>query len=61
MIVAEKLNNKSTYNTLELAGGCMAKVGKGDIVVGALDRGARCSAIPATCRARSSWATSSSC
>ena len=36
VIVAEMLNNKSTYNTLELASGRMAKVGKGDIVVGAL-------------------------
>jgi len=36
VIVAEILNNKSTYNTLELASGRMAKVGKGDIVVGAL-------------------------
>ena len=35
-IVAEVLNNKSTYNTLELTSGRMAKVGKGDIVVGAL-------------------------
>jgi hypothetical protein len=35
-IVAEVLTNKSTYNTLELASGRMAKVGKGDIVVGAL-------------------------
>src|ERR1700722_7000682 len=35
-IVAEGLNNKSTYNTLELASGRMAKVGKGDIVVGSL-------------------------
>src|SRR5579871_3521422 len=35
-IVAEILTNKSTYNTLELASGRMAKVGKGDIVVGAL-------------------------
>jgi hypothetical protein len=36
VIVAEILNNKSTYNTLELASGRMAKVSKGDIVVGAL-------------------------
>ncbi len=36
VIVAEVLSNKSTYNTLELASGRMAKVGKGDIVVGAL-------------------------
>jgi len=35
-IVAEILTNKSTYNTLELSSGRMAKVGKGDIVVGAL-------------------------
>lgn len=36
VIVAEVLNNKATYNTLELASGRMAKVAKGDIVVGAL-------------------------
>jgi hypothetical protein len=36
VIVAEILTNKSTYNTLELSSGRMAKVGKGDIVVGAL-------------------------
>ena len=36
VIVAEILNNKSTYNTLELTSGRMAKVVKGDIVVGAL-------------------------
>jgi hypothetical protein len=36
VIVVEVLNNKSTYNTLELVSGRMAKLGKGDIVVGAL-------------------------
>lgn len=36
VVVVEVLTNKSTYNTLELASGRMAKVGKGDIVVGAL-------------------------
>ncbi len=36
VIVAEILNNKSTYNTLELASGRMAKVARGDVVVGAL-------------------------
>jgi len=36
VLVVEVLTNKSTYNTLELTGGRMAKVGKGDIVVGAL-------------------------
>jgi hypothetical protein len=36
VVVAEVLNNKSTYNTLELASGRMAKIVKGDIVVGAL-------------------------
>ncbi|HTP39670.1 MAG TPA: hypothetical protein VMI92_08870 [Steroidobacteraceae bacterium] len=36
IVVAEVLNNKSTYNTLELTSGRMAKVVKGDIVVGAL-------------------------
>jgi hypothetical protein len=36
VVVAEILNNKSTYNTLELTSGRMAKVVKGDVVVGAL-------------------------
>ena len=36
VVVAEVLTNKSTYNTLELTSGRMAKVSKGDIVVGAL-------------------------
>src|SRR5271156_2037297 len=36
VVVVEILNNKSTYNTLELASGRMAKVARGDVVVGAL-------------------------
>src|SRR5262249_36331283 len=36
VVVVEVLSNKSTYNTLELVSGRMAKVGKGDIVAGAL-------------------------
>ena len=36
VVVVEVLTNKSTYNTLELTSGRMAKVGKGDIVAGAL-------------------------
>src|SRR5207244_9660879 len=36
VIVVEVLDNKSTYNTLELTSGRMAKVGKGDVVAGAL-------------------------
>lgn len=36
VVVVEVLDNKSTYNTLELTSGRMAKVNKGDIVVGAL-------------------------
>jgi hypothetical protein len=36
VIVVEILNSKSSYNTLELTSGRMAKVVKGDIVVGAL-------------------------
>ncbi len=36
VLVVEILNNKSTYNTLELTSGRMAKVARGDIVVGAL-------------------------
>ena len=36
VVAVEVLTNKSTYNTLELTSGRMAKVGKGDLVVGAL-------------------------
>jgi hypothetical protein len=36
VLVVEVLTNKSTYNTLELTSGRMAKVMRGDIVVGAL-------------------------
>lgn len=36
VVVVEILTSKSNYNTLELASGRMAKVKKGDIVVGAL-------------------------
>src|SRR5712675_980205 len=36
VLVVEILNNKANYNTLELTSGRMAKVGRGDIVVGAL-------------------------
>ena len=36
VLVCEILNNKSTYNTLELTSGRMAKVAKGDVIVGAL-------------------------
>jgi hypothetical protein len=36
VLVVEILNSKSTYNTLELTSGRMAKVARGDIVVGAL-------------------------
>src|SRR3984893_8546638 len=36
VVAVEVLTNKSTYNTLELASGRMAKVGKGDVIVGAL-------------------------
>jgi hypothetical protein len=36
VVVVEVLDNKSTYNTLELVSGRMAKLGKGDIVAGAL-------------------------
>jgi hypothetical protein len=36
VLVVEVQNNKSTYNTLELCSGRMAKVARGDIVVGAL-------------------------
>ena len=35
-LVVEVLNNKSTYNTLELTSGRMAKISRGDVVVGAL-------------------------
>ena len=36
VIVVEVLNNKSNYNTVELTSGRMAKVARGDVVVGAL-------------------------
>ena len=36
VLVVEVLNNKSTYNTLELTSGRMAKLARGDVVVGAL-------------------------
>jgi hypothetical protein len=36
VLVVEILNNKANYNTLELTSGRMAKVGRGDVVVGAL-------------------------
>ncbi|HUX73518.1 MAG TPA: hypothetical protein VMV25_06440 [Steroidobacteraceae bacterium] len=36
VLVVEILNNKSNYNTLELTSGRMAKISRGDVVVGAL-------------------------
>jgi hypothetical protein len=36
VVIVEVLDNKSTYNTLELVSGRMAKLGKGDVVAGAL-------------------------
>ena len=36
VVLVEILNNKSTYNTVELTSGRMAKVARGDVVVGAL-------------------------
>lgn len=36
LVAARILNSKSTYNTLELTSGRMAKVSRGDIIVGAL-------------------------
>ena len=36
VLVVEILTNRSTYNTLELTSGRMAKVAKGDVIVGAL-------------------------
>ncbi|MCU0975004.1 MAG: hypothetical protein MUC71_01665 [Steroidobacteraceae bacterium] len=36
VVAVEVLTNKSTYNTLELTSGRMAKVSRGDVVVGAL-------------------------
>ena len=36
LVAAEVLNNKSRYNTLELTSGRMARVKRGDIIVGAL-------------------------
>ena len=36
LVAARILNSKSSYNTLELTSGRMAKVSRGDIIVGAL-------------------------
>jgi len=36
LIAAEVLNNKASYNTLELISGRMAKISRGDVIVGAL-------------------------
>src|ERR1700732_1289525 len=36
VVVVEILNSKSTYNTLELTSGRMAKLARGDVVIGAL-------------------------
>src|SRR5262245_31653790 len=36
VLAVEILSNKSTYNTLELTSGRMAKVSRGDVIVGAL-------------------------
>ena len=36
VLVCEVLTNKSSYNTLELTSGRMAKVSRGDVIVGAL-------------------------
>src|SRR5260370_8106634 len=36
VLVVEILNNKANYNTLELTSGRMAKIVRGDVVVGAL-------------------------
>jgi hypothetical protein len=36
VVVVEVRTNKANYNTLELTSGRMAKVGKGDVVIGAL-------------------------
>ncbi len=36
LVAVEILNNKSTYNTLELTSGRMAQLKKGDVIVGAL-------------------------
>ena len=36
VLVVEVLTNKSTYNTLELTSGRMAKLARGDVIVGAL-------------------------
>src|SRR6202163_4222596 len=34
VLVVEIQNNKSTYNTLELTSGRMAKIARGDVIVG---------------------------
>ena len=49
VLAVEVLTDKSTYKMLEPTSGRMAKVARGDVVVGALGHRKRCSATPATC------------
>ena len=53
VVVVEVLTNKSTYNTLELTSGRMAKVSQGDVVAGA-----RASNPATSCRCSTSAACS---
>src|ERR1700682_1485440 len=59
VIVVEVLDNKSIYNTLELTSGRMAKLGKGDVVAGALGHRQALFGYSGTCPARRNPATSS--
>jgi len=57
VLVVEVLTNKSTYNTLELTSGRMAKLAKGDIVVGAIGHRKALFGYSATSRTRCARAT----
>jgi hypothetical protein len=61
VVVVEVLNNKNTYNTLELTSGRMAKVTRAISWSARSDTAKRCSAIQATCPSRSSQAISFRC
>ena len=57
-IVVRALDEKRVYDEIELTTGRMAKVGHGDVIVGALGRRARSAVSRATCRRKCGRATS---
>ena len=61
VLAVEILTNKSQYNTLELTSGRMAKVGRGDVVAGALGHRKALFGYSAICRRSWRRATWSRC